>query len=78
MNGLVIHTKTFPGWDSFAALLSHLRFVNQHHTKIARVALSTDSVLAGFAEVVAGHFVSAELKAFSFQDSEKARSWVAG
>jgi hypothetical protein len=78
LKGLVIHTKTFPGWDSFAALLSHLRFVNQHHAKISRVALSTDSVIAGFAEVVARHFVSAEIKVFSFQDSENAKNWATG
>lgn len=78
LNGLVIHAKSFPGWDSFAALLSHLRFVNQHHTKISRLALSTDSVIAGFAEVVVRHFVSAEIKVFSFRDFEQAKNWATG
>ena len=26
LNGLIIHTESFPGWDSFAALSSHLKF----------------------------------------------------
>lgn len=34
LNGLIISTKTFPGWESFAALLSHLKFVKDHHKKI--------------------------------------------
>ncbi len=78
LNGLIIHTKSFPGWDSFAALFSHLRFVKEHHRKISRVAISTDSMVGNFAEAVASHFVNAEIKLFSFQELEKAKSWVAG
>ncbi len=78
LNGLIIHTKSFPGWDSFAALSSHLRFVKDHHRKISRVAISTDSVVGNFAEAVASHFVNAEIKLFSFQELEPARNWVGG
>lgn len=78
LNGLIIHTKSFPGWDSFAALFSHFRFVKEHHREISRVAISTDSMVGHFAETVASHFVNAEIKLFSFQELEKAKSWVAG
>jgi hypothetical protein len=78
LNGLIIYTKSFPGWDSFAALTSHLRFVKEHHKKIPRVAFSTDSVVGDFAEVIASHFVNAEIKLFSYQDLEQARKWAAG
>lgn len=78
LHGLIIHTKSFPGWDSFAALFSHFRFVKEHHRKISRVAISTDSMVGHFAETVASHFVNAEIKLFSFQELEKAKSWVAG
>lgn len=78
LTGIVIHTKSFLGWDSFAALTSHLRFVKNHHKKIARVALATDSLLSDFAEKIAGHFVSAEIQAFSFQEFDKAKFWVVG
>ena len=74
--GLVIHTKSFPGWDSFAALISHLRFVKEHHKKISRVAFSTDSVIGKFSESVARHFVNAEIKNFSHQELRKAKSWI--
>ncbi len=78
LNGIVIHAKSFPGWDSIAALTSHLKFVNDHHKKLSRVALATDSIVAHFAEVFTTHFVTAEIKIFSYQEIEKATQWVIG
>ena len=77
LNGLIIHTKSFPGWDSFAALVSHLKFVKEHHKKISRVAFATDSMIGSFAETVASHFVNAEIKQFSYQELEQAKLWIA-
>jgi hypothetical protein len=77
LNGLVIHTQLFPGWDSFAALSSHFQFIRDHHKKISRIAFVTDSVIKNFAEKVGSHFVNAEIKAFSYQDLEKAIDWAA-
>jgi len=76
LNGLVIHTKSFPGWDSFAALSSHLSFVQGHHKKISRVAFATDSLIGNIAEAVGAHFVNAEIKLFSYQELEQAKSWT--
>lgn len=78
LKGLIIHTESFPGWESFTALSSHLKFVKEHHAKISRVALSTDSALGNFAESIASHFVNAEIKLFSYQDFVQAKNWVAG
>ncbi len=78
LNGLVIHTKSFPGWDSFAALTTHLKFVKEHHQKISRVAFVTNSRVGGFAEAVASHFVNAVIKGFSYHEFEDARAWAAG
>ncbi|MDA9982738.1 STAS/SEC14 domain-containing protein [Gammaproteobacteria bacterium] len=75
--GLIIHTKSFPGWDSFAALVSHLRFVKEHHKLILRVAFSTDSMVGSFAESVASHFVNAEIKHFPYHELEQAKLWIA-
>lgn len=77
LNGIIIHTKSFPGWDSFAALVSHFEFVKDHHKKISRVALCTDSVIGVFAETIASHFISAEIKLFSYDEFENAKNWVA-
>jgi len=78
LKGLVIHTESFPGWESFAALCSHLKFVKEHHEKISRVALSTNSALGNFAESIASHFVNAEVKLYSYQELNAAKDWVAG
>lgn len=76
LKGLIIKTKSFPGWESFGALSSHLKFVKGHHKKIARLALVTDSVLGNVAEKLAGHFVNAEIKVFPFNAPEEANAWI--
>lgn len=78
LKGIVIHAKSFPGWDSIAALVAHLKFIKDHHQKLSRVALATESVAAHIAEVFASHFVMAEIKIFSYEDIEKATQWVIG
>ena len=78
LNGIIIYAKSFPGWDSFSALVSHLRFVKDHHKKVSRVAFVTDSPVGKFAEPIASHFVKAEIRLFPYQDFEQASEWVAG
>ncbi|MGR8998894.1 MAG: STAS/SEC14 domain-containing protein [Gammaproteobacteria bacterium] len=76
LKGLIINTKTFPGWESFGSLIKHFKFVKEHHKKVSHVALVTDSVLGDFGEKIADHFVSAEIKHFAFDDLNKAQSWI--
>jgi hypothetical protein len=76
LNGLIIRSESFPGWNSFAALTTHLNFVKNHHQKVSRIALVTDSPIGKLTEVFASHFVSAEIKDFPYEDMEKARSWI--
>ena len=78
LNGIIIHVKSFPGWDSFSALIKHLKFIKEHHKKVSHVAFATDSPIGGLAEHVASHFVSAKIKSFTFSELEKAKKWVAG
>ncbi len=73
----IIHVESFPHWDSFSALLKHLKFVNEHHKKISCVAFATDSALGTFAEHIAGHFVNAKVKNFPFDALEDAKKWIA-
>ena len=75
--GLVIHTRMFPGWDSFGALLSHLTFIRDHHKRIRRVAFATDTPIGPLAEKIARHFVSAEIRLFPYREFEAARAWAA-
>ena len=76
LNGLIIYVRSFPGWDSFSALATHLKFVNEHHKKISRLAFVTDSPVGKLAEHIASHFVQAEVKSFPFDQLEEAQTWI--
>ena len=78
LKGIIIHVKSFPGWDSFSSLVAHLKFVKEHHKKISRIAFVTDSPAGSIAEKVARHFVNAEIKSFEFVEFEASRKWVMG
>ena len=43
LHGLMVYTEFFPGWADFAALISHLKFVRNHQSKIEKVAAVSDS-----------------------------------
>jgi hypothetical protein len=77
LRGIMIRAAQFPGWDSFAALVSHVRFVQAHEKKVARVAVCTDSPLLGLAPALADKFVSAEVRAFPFTSHDEAFAWLA-
>ena len=76
LKGLIINTKSFPGWESLGSLIKHFKFVKEHHKKVSHVALVTDSVLGNFGEKIADHFISAEIKHFPFNDLNNAQSWI--
>ena len=78
INGLVICTESFPGWDTFGGMMEHFRFVRDHHKKIEKVAIVTDSKLGDFAERVASHFISAQIKHFVYSDLDGAKNWIQG
>ncbi len=74
--GLIISAPSFPGWDSFAAMVTHFRFVRDHHRHIKKVAVVTDSHLADMAEHLGSHFVSATIRHFRAGQVEQARQWI--
>ena len=76
LRGIMIEAQSFPGWDSFAALLSHLRFVRDHHRLIAKIAAVSDSTILSIAPQVAKHFVKAEVRHFNANDREAALAWL--
>ena len=76
LNGLMIYARSFPGWDDFAALLSHIQFVRNHHQKIRKVAAVTDSGFLSILPRVARHFVRAEIRHFDYGDKEAALDWL--
>jgi len=76
LTGLLIHTKSFPGWDDFGAFLHHMKFVKEHHKQIQRVAIVTDSKVGEIGPAIAKHFVSAKLKHFSYDGFDEAKQWI--
>lgn len=76
LNGIIIVTKKFPGWKDFSGMIEHMRFVHNHHRKIAKVAIVTDSKIADVAESLGKHFVKASIKHFSFKELESAKGWL--
>ncbi len=76
--GLIIDAPHFPGWDSFGALVTHIRFVRDHHKHVKKIAVVTDSHLGDFAEHLASHFIAADIRHFPAGQIEQARHWVIG
>jgi hypothetical protein len=76
LEGIIIATKKFPRWEDFKGMIEHMKFVRNHHRKIAKVALVTDSKIADVAESFGKHFVKATIKHFLFNELESAKGWI--
>lgn len=76
LGGLIIEAPAFPGWDSFGSMIKHFRFVRDHHKNVKKIGVVTDSHLGDFAERLASHFVSAEIRHFPAGQTEAARQWI--
>jgi hypothetical protein len=74
--GLILEIAHFPGWEDIGAAVRHFRFVRDHHKKVKKVAVVTDSLLGGAAEHIASHFVGAQIKHFPAGRLEDAKSWI--
>ena len=76
LHGVMVHAKGFPGWEDFDGFTAHMHFASEHHKQVERLALVTDSVVAGMAELLGKHFTSAEVRHFAFSDDAKAMTWL--
>jgi hypothetical protein len=76
LTGLLIEAKSFPGWETFGALIQHLTFVHDHHRKIDRIAAVTDSAFLSIAPKIAKHFVHPEIRVFASGERAKALTWL--
>jgi hypothetical protein len=76
LHGVLVHSESFPGWDSFGSFTAHFRFLREHERKIDRVALVTDSPIVGAAEAMVKLFISAHIKPFRFADYNLALAWL--
>ena len=76
INGVIIHTKKFPGWKNFGAFRNHMKFIKGHHKKVKRVAAVTDSKIMLIVLRIANFFISAEIKHFNYADMDAAKKWI--
>ena len=76
LKGLMIYAKSFPGWDNFAAFLSHIKFVKNHHQKVKKIAAVTDGAFLSIMPQVANHFVQAEVRHFDYAERDAALNWL--
>jgi len=74
--GIIVELPSFPGWENFGAMAAHFRFVRDHHKRVKKIGLVTNSFLGKVAELLAPHFVSAEIKHFPAGALEAAKEWT--
>jgi hypothetical protein len=76
LHGLMIYTESFPGWQDFSSLISHLTFVRDHERHIAKVAAVTDSGFLSIMPRIVEHFVQADVRHFDYADKAEAMKWL--
>ena len=76
LHGVLIHAKSFPGWEDFGALLAHLKFVKEHHRSIEKVAVVADGAFAVTMPYIANHFIHAQVQHFEFAREDAAMEWL--
>jgi hypothetical protein len=76
LDGLIIDAPAFPGWDGFAAMVAHFRFVRDHQQHVKKIGVVTDSDVGVFLEHLASHFVAATIRHFPAGQVETARRWI--
>ncbi len=76
LNGIIIYTESFPGWEDFAAFNRHLVFIKNHHKEIKKLALVTNSMVGDFGAMISSHFSEAVIKSFDYENLKKATDWI--
>jgi hypothetical protein len=76
LDGVVVHTITFPGWASFAAFVRHMRFMREYRRKARRLAIVSDSKLADVIPSVAANFVAPQIRQFDYDQIDDALDWA--
>ena len=76
LNGVMVLASDFSGWEDLSTLASHIQFIDEHHEKVARVAVVTDDNILSLLPGLGKHFVSAEVKHFPFKQREQAEAWL--
>jgi hypothetical protein len=76
LHGLVLHARSFPGWEDFGSFLRHVQFVREHHKSIERIAVAGGGLTLDVLPKIAGLFVKAQVKAFDYDQLAEATTWA--
>lgn len=76
--GLVLHLRGLPHWASLGSLVRHVRFVVGHQGKLGRLALVSDTPVAGTLATAAGTVMHPQVRAFGYPELTAAQAWAAG
>lgn len=75
LSGVMIHEQGFPGWVNLEAMCAHMRFIENDHQKIQRLAVVSDSSLLTELPKLASHLLQSEVKHFSESSYEDSLQW---
>lgn len=76
LEGMVIHARSFPGWENVGSFIRHMQFIRDYHRKIRRVAVAAESRFAEVGPALGEHFVAAEIKGFGYDELDRAIEWA--
>ena len=76
LRGILFFANAFTGWEDFAAMLAHVRFLSGHRDQIRRVAVLGNGVAQALLPKLSEWFSSAEVRTYAFSDRSDAESWL--
>lgn len=76
LKGLLVDTRALPGWDGLGAMLAHEGFLRAHAGRIDRVALVTDSEIAGIVARIADFALPPQVRRFPWDERHEAMAWL--
>jgi len=74
--GILIWTKSFPGYRKFSDLLAHGKFIKHHHDKVGKVAVCTDSRVGRLLQTIGNVYAEAEVRKFRYEQKNEAENWL--
>ncbi|HSF93985.1 MAG TPA: STAS/SEC14 domain-containing protein [Thermohalobaculum sp.] len=75
LEGLMVDARGFAGWDDTKALLAHLRFINAHVDRVARIAVVGDQWWLNAAPAMEP-FHGTPIKVFTSAEEGVAKAWL--
>lgn len=76
LNGVLISTREFPGYQKVSDLLAHAQFIQEQQHQIPKVALCTDSPVGHFLEWIGKTLPDTEARTFRFDEKKEAEAWL--